>query len=88
MPTDGLVVDGTSSVDESMLTGDNRRTAEAIGHELGIARVIAEVLPSDKAKIIQDLQNVAKMLAFHHPRWRHRLACNGAPELGSPDHEE
>ena len=39
-----------------MLTGDNQRTAEAIGRELGIANVIAEVLPADKAKVIQDLQ--------------------------------
>ena len=47
-----------------MLTGDNRRTAEAIGHELGITRVIAEVLPSDKARIIQDLQKDGKAVAM------------------------
>jgi Cu+-exporting ATPase len=42
-------------VEVVMLTGDNRRTAEAIGRELGISRVIAEVLPSDKARIIREL---------------------------------
>jgi Cu+-exporting ATPase len=47
-----------------MLTGDNRRTAEAIGRELGITRVIAEVLPSDKARIIQDLQKDGKVVAM------------------------
>ncbi|MCK9994345.1 MAG: P-type Cu+ transporter, partial [Alphaproteobacteria bacterium] len=39
-----------------MLTGDNERTARAIGRELGIERIIAEVLPGDKAKIIKELQ--------------------------------
>jgi Cu+-exporting ATPase len=47
-----------------MLTGDNRRTAEAIARELGITRVIAEVLPSDKATIIKDLQRDGKAVAM------------------------
>ena len=51
-------------VEVVMLTGDNRRTAEAIGRELGISRVIAEVLPQDKAKIIQDLQKDGKAVAM------------------------
>ena len=51
-------------VEVVMLTGDNRRTAEAIGRELGISRVIAEVLPSDKARIIQDLQKDGKAVAM------------------------
>ena len=54
----------TERVEVVMLTGDNRRTAEAIGRELGIARVIAEVLPSDKAKIIQDLQKDGRAVAM------------------------
>ena len=43
-------------IDVVMLTGDNRRTAEAVGRELGVTRVIAEVLPQDKEKVVADLQ--------------------------------
>ncbi|HEY9744552.1 MAG TPA: heavy metal translocating P-type ATPase [Coleofasciculaceae cyanobacterium] len=39
-----------------MLTGDNQQTAEAIAHEVGIKRVIAEVRPDQKAVVIQSLQ--------------------------------
>jgi P-type Cu+ transporter len=39
-----------------MLTGDNRRTAEVIAHEVGIKRVFAEVRPDQKASIIASLQ--------------------------------
>ena len=52
------------NVEVIMLTGDNHRTAEAVAQELGIKRVIAEVLPSDKAKIIQDLQKQGKIVAM------------------------
>jgi len=40
----------------AMLTGDNRRTGEAVGSVLGIDRVFAEVLPSDKAQYVKELQ--------------------------------
>jgi len=47
-----------------MITGDNPRTADRIGKELGIDRVFAEVLPQDKLRIIRDLQDERKKVAF------------------------
>ena len=47
-----------------MLTGDNRRTAEAIGKELGVTQVMAEVLPQDKERKIAQLQQEGKKVAM------------------------
>ena len=47
-----------------MITGDNKLTAEAIGKNVGVDEVIAEVLPSDKSKKIEDLQNKGLKLAM------------------------
>ncbi len=51
-------------IDVVMLTGDNRKTAEAIRERLGIPKVIAEVLPQDKEKHISDLQKEGHIVAM------------------------
>lgn len=57
----GLKAEGVQVV---MLTGDNERTAKAIGAKVGIDRVIANVLPGDKAKVIKELQAEGKVVAM------------------------
>ncbi len=47
-----------------LLTGDNKRTANAIARELGIERVLAEVLPQDKEQCIAELQREGKKVAM------------------------
>jgi Cu2+-exporting ATPase len=47
-----------------MLTGDNQATAERIAEELGIDTVIAEVLPEDKARHVQQLQGEGRVVAM------------------------
>ena len=66
-------------VEVIMLSGDNARTAGAIGKELGIARVIAEVLPSDKAKMIRELKAQRKVVAMVGD------GVNDAPALATAD---
>jgi Cu+-exporting ATPase len=47
-----------------MLTGDSRTTAEAVAHELGIDRVVAEVMPDQKAEAVKKLQAEGKVVAM------------------------
>jgi Cu+-exporting ATPase len=57
----GLKAEGVQVI---MLTGDNERTAKAIGAKVGIDRIIANVLPGDKAKVIKELQAEGKIVAM------------------------
>jgi Cu+-exporting ATPase len=54
-------------LDIVMLTGDNQRTADAVARQVGINRVLAEVLPGDKAEAIKQLQNTVIPDKRAHP---------------------
>jgi Cu+-exporting ATPase len=69
-----------------MLTGDGKTAAQAAGRELGIDEVVAEVLPEDKASVVQRFKSEGRIVAVagdgvNDARWRPRMSeSRWAPE--------
>lgn len=60
---EGLKALADAGITTLMLTGDNQRTAQAIGKRMGISEIHAQMMPEDKQRIVTELQNQGKIVA-------------------------
>ncbi len=66
-------------IETAMITGDSKAVAQAIGREIGVDRVVAEVLPEDKAAAVRSLQATGRLVAMVGD------GINDAPALAAAD---
>jgi Cu+-exporting ATPase len=80
-PTSAEAIEALKNLDLSpvLLTGDNEATARAVAAEVGIEEVIAEVLPADKAAVVERLQSEGRIVAMVGD------GVNDAPALAQAD---
>lgn len=58
-----------------MLTGDRKTTADAVGRQLGIDEVVAEVFPADKAAVVKRLRDEGRVVAVGSDGLCQRRPC-------------
>ncbi|HAU0116405.1 TPA: copper-translocating P-type ATPase [Legionella pneumophila] len=68
-----------SGIEMVMLTGDSKKTAEAVADTLGIKKVVAEIMPQDKSRIVSELRDKGLVVAMAGD------GVNDAPALAKAD---